>query len=295
MVWVKSRELNSDQRVFELSSPPNPFSESPPPGTAAQATNLQPASPVPPPAENPVWTGWDVLLIAVLMFLTPFLLLPLIFGVAHRLLFRGVPWSQLAQKPALALITQFLAYIAVLFCMVALVEGKYHVRFFQALGWNWPQPRNAQLRLAGLGFVLLFGLQGLAHFLPIPKSVPFDQFFQHPLDAYLTAIFAVSLGPFMEEVFFRGFLYPLLARRLGTVAAILLTALGFALLHAMQLGFAWGAVFIIFIVGVTLTVVRAVTHSVAASFLVHVAYNSTLMILTFVATGGFRHLERLNP
>ena len=280
--------------MFDLSSPPNPFFESPPPGTELRATDLPPASPAPSPAENPVWTGWDVLLIAVLMFLTPLLLFSLILGVAHRFLYRALPWSQLQQKPTLALVAELLAYVAVLFCMIALIEGKYHVRFFHALGWNWPKARSAHLRLAGLGIVVLFGLQGLARFLPIPKSVPFDQFFQRPVDAWLTAIFAVSLGPFMEELFFRGFLYPVLARRLGTLAAILLTALGFGLLHAVQLGFAWGAVFIIFLVGVTLTVVRAVTHSVSASFLVHVAYNSTLMLLTFVATGGFRHLERLN-
>ncbi|HET7442283.1 MAG TPA: CPBP family intramembrane glutamic endopeptidase, partial [Terriglobales bacterium] len=80
----------------------------------------------------------------------------------------------------------------------------------------------------------------------------------------------------------------------GILTAILLTALGFGLLHAMQLGNAWGPVFIIFLVGVALTAIRAITHSVAASFIVHVAYNFALMALTFAATGGFRHLERLN-
>ena len=53
------------------------------------------------------------------------------------------------------------------------------------------------------------------------------------------------------------------------------------------------AVLLIFIVGVVLTVVRAVTNSVAASFLVHVGYNGTLMLLAATATGGFRHMEKL--
>ena len=48
--------------------------------------------------------------------------------------------------------------------------------------------------LDALGGLLLFGLQGIAHFLPIPKEVPFDQFFKRPIDAWLTSIFAVSLG-----------------------------------------------------------------------------------------------------
>jgi membrane protease YdiL (CAAX protease family) len=98
----------------------------------------------------------------------------------------------------------------------------------------------------------------------------------------------------MEELFFRGFLYPVIARRTGITFAVLITALLFGLLHATQLGFAWGPILIIFLVGVVLTVVRAASRSVASSFLVHVAYNGTLTVFTLIATGGFRHLERLN-
>ena len=55
----------------------------------------------------------------------------------------------------------------------------------------------------------------------MPKTTPFDQFFERPIDAYLTALFAITLGPLMEEIFFRGFLYPVIARRLGAVWGVL--------------------------------------------------------------------------
>ena len=97
----------------------------------------------------------------------------------------------------------------------------------------------------------------------------------------------------MEELFFRGFLYPVLARRLGVGSGILLTSAAFAILHGAQLKYSW-AVLIIFVVGLALTTVRAVTKSVAACFLLHVGYNGMLSLLMFVVTGGFRHLERLN-
>ena len=109
----------------------------------------------------------------------------------------------------------------------------------------------------------------------------------------LMSIFAVTMAPLMEELFFRGFLYPVLTRRIGMVASILLTSVAFGFLHGAQLKYSW-AVLVIFLVGVVLTTVRALTKSVAASFLVHVGYNGTLSILLFVATSGFRHLERLN-
>jgi len=35
-----------------------------------------------------------------------------------------------------------------------------------------------------------------------------------------------------------------------------------------------------------------VTKSVAASFLVHVGYNGTLMFLAALATDGFRHMDK---
>ncbi len=236
-----------------------------------------------------------MLQIAVLMFVTPFVLLFAVAAAAQRFIYHGLPWVELAQKPLLALISEFLAYVAVLFFMMVLIEGKYHVSFVKAIGWNWPKHGTPEvLGLLGLGVLLLFALTGISHFLPIPKKVPFDQFFTHQMEAYLTSLFAISLGPLMEELFFRGFLYPVLARRLGVRIGVFFTALGFGLLHAMQLGFAWGPILIIFLVGVVLTLVRAVSHSVAASFLVHVAYNSTLTAITFAATGGFRHLERLN-
>jgi hypothetical protein len=45
-------------------------------------------------------------------------------------------------------------------------------------------------------------------------------------------------------------------------------------------------------VGVVCGVVRAVTGSVGASFLVHVGYNGTQMIIALVVTHGFRHVEK---
>jgi len=137
----------------------------------------------------------------------------------------------------------------------------------------------------------MLGLDLLGRFLPMPKTTPFDVFFARPIDAYLTVVFAVTLGPLMEELFFRGFLYPVLARRLGVILGIVLTALPFGLMHYLQYR-SWAAVLIIVLVGVVLTTVRAVTKSVASSFLAHVGYNGALMALTALATDGFRHMDK---
>ena len=248
-----------------------------------------PVSPGPPPVENPVWNGWDVLQIAGLALLSLFVLQVVILFAAKRFAYPHSALRDVAQKPVLAILAQFLAYIVVAIFMVLLLEGKYQVSFLRAIRWNWPG--NKSVMLLGLG-VLTVSLDLLSHFLPMPKTTPFEQFFARPSDAYLISIFAVTLGPIMEELFFRGFLYPVLARRLGMVGGVLLTALPFGLIHSMQYANAWSAVLVVSLVGVVLTTVRAVTKSVAASFLVHVGYNGTLMLLAAVATDGFRHMDK---
>jgi membrane protease YdiL (CAAX protease family) len=249
---------------------------------------LAPAPPAPRAGENPVWSGWDVLMIAGLTLLMLFVTQLFIAPGVLRFVYPRVSWLDLAQKPMSVLLAQLLSYVVVALYMILLIEGKYRTRFWQAIRWNWPG--IAGVSMLGIG-VLMLGLDLLAKFLPMPKTTPFDQFFARPSDAYLTVAFAVTLGPLMEELFFRGFLYPVTARRMGIVWGILFTALPFGLMHYLQYR-SWGAVLIVALVGVVLTTIRAMTKSVASSFLAHVGYNGTLMVLAALQTDGFRHMEK---
>lgn len=283
-----------------MSSPENPQFD-PPPVNAEPQVPVQvvadpflppvflAAAPAPKAGEDPVWSGWDVLLIAGLTLLTLFVTQLVIVLGAQHFVYPRESWLDVAQKPALALLSELLTYAVVALYMIVLVKGKYHTRFWLAVRWKWPG--IAGLGMVGIG-ILMLGLDLLGRVLPMPKTTPFDQFFATPSNAYLTVAFAVTLGPLMEELFFRGFLYPVIARRMGVVWGILLTALPFGLIHAFQYGYAWGAVLIIFLVGVVLTTVRAATKSVASSVLAHVGYNGTLMVLAALQTDGFRHMEK---
>ncbi len=230
------------------------------------------------------------MLIVAINFALPFLFLYAAAVIGQKYFYPGLSFLDVGQKPIIALVAELTAYAAVLFFMVIFIEGKYKVSFFQAIKWNAPSRWSG---LAGLGVVLLIVIQGLGHFLPIPKEVPFDKFFENARDAYVTSIFAISFGPFMEEVLFRGFLYPVLARRVGMIASILITGVFFGMVHGAQLSFSWGPVLMISIVGIVLTTVRALKKSVSSSLIVHIAYNFTLTALTFIGTGGFKHLDKL--
>jgi membrane protease YdiL (CAAX protease family) len=282
---------SSDNSQFE----PPVGAEAPTPAPALStpdpfgAASSPPIPTGPPPIEDPVWTGWDVLAIAGLTLVTMVVFQLAVLLAAHFIWYPHESLVDVSKKPILLIVSQVLIYIPVALCMVMLVEGKYHVGFWSAIQWKWPR---AEWRLMALGAAMFFVLSLLQNLLPMPPDTPFEHLFDSPRDAYLLSLIAVTLGPLMEELFFRGFLYPVLARRMGAVWGIALTALPFGLIHLPQYGWAWGAALVIFLVGVVCGVVRAVTRSVGASFLVHAGFNGTQMLIAVVMTHGFKHMPK---
>jgi uncharacterized protein len=241
--------------------------------------------------ENPPWTLADVLRILLVAVVALIILGAVIVPIAaHRL---GVPATsaQITENPRVALPVQTAAYLVVLVFMVAILRVR-QLPFWKSIRWNWPGLKWPAYVVAGalLGFLI----EGASAFLPIPKEVPFDKYFTDASGAYLMAVFGITLAPLMEELFFRGFLYPSLNRRLGLALSLVITSLMFAFLHAAQLAHAWAPLFLIFVVGLVLTYTRARTKSVASSFLMHAGYNSTLFILMWFATDHFQHLEKVS-
>jgi uncharacterized protein len=249
------------------------------------------ASPVPP---DPAWNGWDMLRLVFITILALFVGVFAALFIAHWRLYPHTALGEIARIPLVVVAGQSLAYLLILAYMYVLVtRERARPDFLAAIHWNWPSSSALAICLMA-GILLSVSLQILAHFLPIPKDLPIDTFFRTPAEAWALGLLSITLAPLMEELFFRGFLYPVLARGLGLPLAVFLTALAFAALHGSQLMFSWGPVLVIFLVGLVLTLVRAKTNSVAAGVIIHTAYNGTITVAMFAATDGFRHLEKLN-
>lgn len=263
-----------------------------PSGLTAASGIVEPVPPIVPVVRDPAWSGLDVLRLAILAVVALFIGVFAVLFAARFWIYPHTSVPDLARLPLVLVGGQALAYLLLLGYMYVLVtRERGRPDFLSAIHWKWPRNFGSYI-LAGM--VLSIALQALAHFLPMPKELPIDTFFRTPAEAWALSIFGMTLAPLMEELFFRGFLYPVLARGIGMTASIFITALAFALLHGSQLMFAWGPVLVIFLVGTVLTMIRAYKNSVAAGLVVHMAYNSTISVLMFVATDGFRHLEKLN-
>ena len=197
--------------------------------------------------------------------------------------------------------------------------------FAQALHWNFGVIRRRWLPLLLGGVGLSLGVQFLSNFLPIPKTFPIDDFFRPPGDVWMVALFGTFMAPVFEELAFRGFLLPSLASSwdwfrtprqewsnriflegsspkamqdpswsaVALISSCTLTSIGFACVHADQLAHAWAPLAVLFGVSLVLCVVRLWTHSLAASAFVHATYNATIFVMIFIATGGFRHLDKI--
>ena len=263
-------------------------------GIAAPA-GVVPLEPLPsarPAPAFPAWTGWDVIAVLVVTLLAVFGLSVIALAVAHHLpAYRHVPIADLATNAKVVVGSQAAAYPLVIFFMVGLVRTRSERRFVSAIQWRWPGTSAPVFTI--LGILLAFVTESLSHFLPIPKSLPMDKYFNDASSAYLMAAFGITLAPLLEELFFRGMLYPLLRRTFGLTLAVLLTAAAFASIHGTQLGYAWGPIVSIFFVGVVFTLVRVRTNSVASSFLMHVGYNLALFTMLWIASDHYRHLEKV--
>ena len=94
----------------------------------------------------------------------------------------------------------------------------------------------------------------------------------------LVGLFAVTAGPVCEELAFRGFIMPLLARSFGIAAGIILTAIPFALLHGPEYSWAWQYLALLTLVGCAFGWVRYRSGSTAIAAVMHAAYNFAFMV-----------------
>lgn len=238
----------------------------------------------------PPWSGWDVLRMIVVVVLAIFFFSILALEIARQVV-PGATTGEIAKNPLVIVPAQAAAYLVLLAFMYALLTRGHEGGFWRGVHWHFPGAHWG-LFLAG-GVLLAFGVEAGSRFLPIPKSLPIDEFFRNRASAWLMAGFGTLLAPMVEELFFRGFLYPVLRRRIGVVLGMAVTAFLFALIHESQLAHAWAPLLMLFCVGMILTATREFTDSVAASTLVHAAYNATLFTMVWIATDHFRHFHRI--
>jgi len=220
--------------------------------------------------------------------------------------------------PKLLIGTEALTYVLTLAISWFVFPLLWKRPFATGIEANPDAARRNALRLIPIGLTLSFAVQALSSLIAIPKDIPMDDFFRTPSDVWLVTLFGIFLAPLFEEILFRGFLLPAVAiaydwlslprtpaardlwqstNKISTPAFVfsaVFTSILFAALHGQQTSFTWPVLLLLFCVSLILSAIRIRLRSVLASTLIHASYNFTIFLTAFIATGGYRHLDKLS-
>ncbi len=287
----------------------NPLLDSPP---FAQA-----AEPAPPPIRFPNFADFGMV---VVLLVFGGIAAAALFALAMRLHLFGVSTEAQANADVFyGLSSQLVWYLLSFVGCLLVFPTLWHTRFFAGVEWRIAVARSARGRLIA-ATLFCFALAILdSVLLPGPDNAPIDEVFRRPGAAWFLFVFGITLAPFFEEMFYRGFLLPAFCtawdwawERIrhrpaaypdaegktvwsapAMIAASVLASIPFALMHGTQTGHSFGPFVLLFCVSLVLCAVRLGVRSLAASTFVHATYNFMLFLLMIVQTGGFRHLDKL--
>ena len=127
--------------------------------------------------------------------------------------------SQIQPKRQLA--TMAITYVATLATCFLAFPLFWDRDFLSGIEWHGKKAARLVLRLASLGLSVGWTVQAISSLIPMPKSMPMDNFFRTPSDIWLVAAFGTVLAPLFEEITFRGFLLPAFAIAIDWLRSVL--------------------------------------------------------------------------
>ncbi len=276
---------------------PEPTSESPSRRMEASITPgyLGAFDPLLPKDLRVPW-GWIDLLLLLIVAVAGGVVL--FFSLVKGFAMFGVSYRQIqnvaATESLFLILNQALLSVVLLAYLAAQMRHTFRAPFWRTTGWRPLETSQTPRAAAYLGLILSGCLLAIlvtmsSALFKTPKQTLMQEFFEDRRSALLLMSMAVLVAPVLEETIFRGYIYPVIARSFGVTTSILVTGTLFGLLHASQLWGAWAKIALLVVVGIVFTYARARTHTVVASYLLHVSYNSFLCLGFLVASHGFRY------
>ncbi len=253
------------------------------PAEGAEGIPLEEPRPPAHDPDNPPWGLPGAIGVLALSFLL-MIVLQMLFLVPYALR-RGVRLDALPQFAIgdagaifiqiVSIIPAHLLTLGAAWLLVTRV-GKYP--FLKMLGWEWGKGFTfwrcawlaVLLYLAGLSILQISG----------PTDNALERLIESSRAAALATAFAATFtAPLVEELVFRGLLYSSLRRLVGTVWAVAVVFLLFALIHVPQYWPSYGVIATILLLSFALTLIRARTGRLLPCFVVHLIFNGIQSVL----------------
>lgn len=150
----------------------------------------------------------------------------------------------------------------------------------KALGLQPPVPPWSIALGVPVGLALLVAGEILMRILSVSEDpTPIMELLKTPWGAASVSFMALAIAPIAEEVFFRGFVFPPMARRFSLGTAMAFNGAIFAAVHLLTYGQEFGYLPPIFLLGFVLSGLRAWTGSVVPPIVAHFVFNATSLFL----------------
>jgi membrane protease YdiL (CAAX protease family) len=243
------------------------------------------------------WVGsWLLLLFVPLLVAMPYI----VYQFRVQPGFRAESLATDKTVILLSLLGVIPAHALTIFVAWAVVTWWGKRPFWETIRWSWPVDASPWRRALLLGSTVLLAVALLALGRVITgifggDETQIDQLIKSSFAARITTAFlAAATAPFVEEVIYRGVLFPAVDRAFGTVWAVLVVSLMFAGIHLLQYRNNLGVIAVISMLSITLTLVRALTGRLFPCFLIHLVFNG-IQSITIVASPyleSTQHLEK---
>jgi len=161
-----------------------------------------------------------------------------------------------------------LGWIPVLVLIAWLVRGHHAGPW---LAWRSDRAYR-RLTVIAAGAATIAAAVGLS-LLAGDVSTPLEETIRTRADLVAMVVYALTVAPLVEEVFFRGYLYRAVRDTFGPWLAVLLVGLVFGLFHGLQYAGVPLALAAVTLMGLVTTWVRKHTGALVPCILLHVAYN----------------------
>jgi membrane protease YdiL (CAAX protease family) len=236
-----------------------------------------PAPPIivePPPPDSATWRD---LLIALPILWAFDLALGVALGVALVISggsfeLESVPWALLATT----IVSNLFCAVVTWYC----VCRRHHQRFKEGFALRHPG-RKALMVAVAIGIV--GGLTGTVLLVLYSTGQSFmARLASTPSGLVAVVLMALFVPPF-EELYYRGFVFPVLKNGLGAGWSIAIVTAWFGFAHSFQLAGDWVGIPVVLTMGLIWTLLRHWRDSLVPSIVCHWTYNTTLAIAAVVS------------
>jgi len=168
-------------------------------------------------------------------------------------------------------------HLLTLLIVWAVVTGPGLRAFGPTVGMSWG--RYFGFWRSVLAALLLLGAASAVAQLIGVRRTPFDEMLESSTAAlFATAFLATATAPLVEELVYRGVLYPALRRAAGAVFAVAAVTALFSAVHFYQYQTSPGTIAAIVLLSLALTVVRAASGSVLPGIVIHLVFNGVQVV-----------------